>query len=268
MSMKNIVSKYMLYIFIFFLINSNTSASEIQPVMGAGPSTPVVNLFFKHFSELDINKNYSFSVEQRSIKHAGGIKASSKYLFGRTGRPLNEKEKQLNKQDLFIARIPLGFAVGHKVGVDKITLEQLQQIVTREISNWKEVGGVDHEIILIGRESTEAAFQVLKAEYPFFRHVKFDRLFKRDHQVVNYIQSDSGDYALAFGAKANFNPKHQLKVDDFYSGVQLGLVYDLKNAQHPVVKAAMRYAQSEQWFKILENTEFLPPLTQVSRPGD
>ena len=45
------------------------------------------------------SRNHKFEVEQRSIKHAGGIKASGKYLFGRTGRPLNTSEKQQGKHD-------------------------------------------------------------------------------------------------------------------------------------------------------------------------
>lgn len=256
------------YIFTFLILSTSLSATEIQPIMGAGPSTAVVNLFFKHFSELPVNEGYSFLVEQRSIKHAGGIRASEKYLFGRTGRPLNSKEKQQNKQDLFLARIPLGFVTGRKVSLDKISLIDLQKIFEGKITNWKEIGGPDNNIILIGREPTEAAYSVLKKDHPFFQEVKFDRIFKRDHQVVNYIQSPPGGYAIAFGAKSNFDTEYHLKVNGFHSGINLGLVYDLKNAHHPVIKAAIEYAKSDDWLKILDTTDYFLPESEVITVSD
>ena len=38
-------------------------------------------------------------------------------------------------------------------GVEDLTLEQIAAIYTGEITNWKDVGGADEEIVLIGREA-------------------------------------------------------------------------------------------------------------------
>ena len=245
--------------FIFAITLSSSLAAEKQPVMGAGPSTVVAKHFFKHLSSLPITQDYNFIVEPRSIKHAGGIRASGQYLFGRTGRPLNRKEKQNSKHDLFIARIPLSFVVGKKAGVKHIDMNQLEGIFTRKITNWKVLGGTDAGIILAGREPTEAAYSIIKRDHPFFRHVKFDKVLTRDHQLVNFIKSNQGDYAISFGAQSNFDDEYLLHVEGFKTGVSLGLVYDTKNAGHPVVKAAIEFAKTKTWHKIVIDSGFLPP---------
>lgn len=236
-----------------------SNAAEVQPIMGAGPSTAVATLFFQHFAKTPAADGYSFPVEQRSIKHRGGIKASDEHLFGRTGRPLSEIEKTDNKFDLFLAKNPLAIVVGRGTGVNSINEQQLADIFTRKITNWRAVGGVDKPIELVGREPSESLLNVLKKDYPFFSTVAFDRIFTRDHHVVNYLKSEVGRYAISFGAKANFDEKYILEVEGFSSTVNLGLVYDGKNNDHPVVKAAREYSKSEEWHNILKESGFLIP---------
>jgi len=227
--------------------------------MGAGPSTAVVALFFEHFSKIDAAKDYIFEVEQRSIKHAGGIKASGSYLFGRTGRPLSQKEKALNKREIFVARIPLTMVVGKQAGVKSITLEQLEKILTGEINNWKQLGGANHKIILVGRESTELAYGVLKEKYIFFAQANFEKILTRDHQIVNFLKSKKGGNALSFGARSNFDARYHLNVAGFEAGVNLGLVYDAANSAHPLVELARAFAKSKRWMDIVRQSDFLPP---------
>lgn len=252
--------RYCLFLLGFNLLVTQTAvAAEKVRVMGAGPSTQVVSLLFDQFSQQSAAQGYTFEVEQRSIKHAGGIKASDHQVFGRTGRPLNHKEKALNKQEIFVARIPLAMVTGKNTGVKSISLQQLEKIMTGKISNWKQLGGVDHDIILVGRESTEAAFSVLKKQYPFFNKAQFKKIFKRDHQVVNFLTTESGNYALSFGAQSNFEAGHVLNVTGFEAGVSVGLVYDRSNKNHPLVKAVAKYVRSEQWKKLVKQHDYLPP---------
>lgn len=234
-------------------------AAEKQPVMGAGPSTEVVKLFFQHFSKLPVARGYEFNIEERSIKHSGGIDASGKFLFGRTGRPLNSDEKGQNKKEILLARVPIGFVVGDKAGVRNISEKQLLDVLTRKITNWKELGGVDQKIVLAGREPTEAAFTVLKGEYPELAQLQFDQVLQRDHQVVNFIESPAGAYAVSFGFSANFEDKNLLGIKGFKTGSNCGLVYDAKNANLSVVKAAVDFARSDEWLKIANSGKYLSP---------
>jgi ABC-type phosphate transport system substrate-binding protein len=143
------------------LVLFSAVAAQKQLIAGAGPSTKVVQLFVEKFASNAIASQYKFSVPPISAKHAGGIKASSKFIFGRTGRPLNAKEINMNKSEIILARIPIAFATGKAAGTSAVNLKQLEQIFTSQTKNWSAVGGTAADIFLAGREKGEALFTVL-----------------------------------------------------------------------------------------------------------
>jgi hypothetical protein len=236
---------------------SPSAATDVQKVLGAGPSTKVVTLFFQAFEQTSGAQGLRFQVAQRSTKHAGGIRASGAFLFGRTGRPLNAGEKAKGKFEIFLAGTPVGFVVGKEVGINKLTLNQVRDIYQRKITNWKALGGPDGAISLLGREKGEAAMTVLRLDYPFLDNAKIDRVFKRDHAIVNFLTADIGRYAIGVGAFPNFGAKHIVQVTGHSPVVKLGLVVDNKNAGHPVVKAAQTFAASKTWSTMVRNSSTL-----------
>jgi len=226
---------------------SAAAHAEKQIIAGAGPSTKVVELFVDKFSSDPAATGIEFEVPPRSAKHAGGIRASSKYVFGRTGRPLNDKEKGMNKSEIPLARIPIAFASGTGANVSSLSLSQLEDLFTGKITDWSGVGGTDGKVVLVGREPSEALFTVLKKSYPFFKDARFEKIFKKDHQVVKFLQSPQGANAIAFGALPNFNEVNVVKVDGFSAGVAVGLVYDLKNSERDLVKSAQMFVATPEW---------------------
>ena len=242
-----------------FIFTTMAAASEMIVIAGAGPSTKVVEKFCQELSTQPVAAGYTFEVPPKSVKHAGGIRASDVNVFGRTGRPLNEKEKAMNKDEVILARVPIAFAVGSDVGVTKLTIGQLEDIYSKKTTNWKQLGGIDKKIVLVGREPTEALYSVLKVDYPFFADTEFDMIVTKDHVLVSILNTPAGESALGFGAKPNLEDLHIITVDDFASGVSLGLVYDLKNKDDKLVAAAKKYARSDAWAKSLGNDGLLAP---------
>ncbi len=153
--------------------------------------------------------------------------------------------------------------MGQGAGVKSLDLNQLEAIITGKTKNWKDVGGADANIFSLGREKTEAILTVLRSTYSFFDNAQFSKLVKKDHQVVSFLTKDpKGKAAIAFGAKPNFDGEsqiNQIEVKDFSVGVSVGLVYDLKNSENSLVKTAEKYAQSEDWAKIITTAGYLPP---------
>ena len=83
----------------------------------------------------------------------------------------------------------------------------------------------------------------------------------KDNAVINLLKQPLGQYGIGFGAKPNFdkNSVPTIAVNDFSAGVSLGLVYDKKNSDHPLVKAASEFAVSKEWSKAISSFGLLPP---------
>ncbi len=72
--------------------------------------------------------------------------------IGLSSRALKESEAQnLNGQVVALDGIVMVVNVDNKV--NDLTLEQIKAIYTGEVTNWSQVGGDDHPIVLIGREA-------------------------------------------------------------------------------------------------------------------
>ena len=62
------------------------------------------------------------------------------------------KQKGINPYEIKVALDGLAVVVNPKNPVSKLTLDQLSQIFTGKITNWKELGGSDEKIVILSRE--------------------------------------------------------------------------------------------------------------------
>ncbi len=73
--------------------------------------------------------------------------------IGLSSRALKDEEKKAGLKETVLAYDGIAMIVHPDNPVQDLTLEQIAQIYTGEITNWKDVGGSDAEIVLIGREA-------------------------------------------------------------------------------------------------------------------
>lgn len=73
--------------------------------------------------------------------------------IGLASRALKDAEIEKGLTGTKLALDGIAVIVNLENAVDDLTLEQIAQIYTGEITNWKDVGGGDAEIVLIGREA-------------------------------------------------------------------------------------------------------------------
>ena len=84
---------------------------------------------------------------------AGITGATDKTLdIGLSSRALKDDEKN-DVDGTIIALDGIAIIVNKDSKVEDLTVDQLKQMFTGEITNWSEVGGDDGEIVLIGREA-------------------------------------------------------------------------------------------------------------------
>ena len=73
--------------------------------------------------------------------------------IGLSSRDLKDEEKAKELEGTVIAYDGIAIIVNPENPVSDLTLEDIAKIYTGEITNWKDVGGSDAEIVLIGREA-------------------------------------------------------------------------------------------------------------------
>ena len=73
--------------------------------------------------------------------------------IGLASRALKDEEKAGGLVETVLALDGIAIIVNAECAVEDLTVEQIAQIFTGEITNWSEVGGADLEIACIGRES-------------------------------------------------------------------------------------------------------------------
>ena len=73
--------------------------------------------------------------------------------IGLSSRALKDSEKADGLTETVLAYDGIAIIVHPSSAVSDLTLEQISKIYTGEITNWKDVGGADGEIVLIGREA-------------------------------------------------------------------------------------------------------------------
>ena len=73
--------------------------------------------------------------------------------IGLSSRNLKDAEKEQGLVGTVLAYDGIAVIINPENTVEDLTVEQIAAIYTGEITNWNEVGGIDAEIVLVGREA-------------------------------------------------------------------------------------------------------------------
>ena len=73
--------------------------------------------------------------------------------IGLSSRALKDEEKAGGLKETVLAYDGIAIIVNPENHVNDLTLDQIAKLYTGEITNWKDVGGNDAEVVLIGREA-------------------------------------------------------------------------------------------------------------------
>ena len=73
--------------------------------------------------------------------------------IGLSSRALKDEEKAAGLKETVLAYDGIAIIVHPDNPVSDLTIEQIAQLYTGEITNWKDVGGNDAQVVLIGREA-------------------------------------------------------------------------------------------------------------------
>jgi len=116
----------------------------------------------KIFAESFMETNSGVTVDVQLGGSSVGVKNAQEGVtdIGNVSRDLKDSETGLKAYTVAIDGISV--IVNKENTVNDLTLEQIAQIYTGEITNWKDVGGEDMAIVVVGREAgsgTRGAFE-------------------------------------------------------------------------------------------------------------
>ncbi len=100
------------------------------------------------------NKGISFTYNPTGS--GSGIEAvtAGRCDIGLSSRALKDEEKSKGLKETTLALDGIAIIVNPQNSVSNLSLDDITKIYTGEVTNWKDVGGSDGEIVLIGREAS------------------------------------------------------------------------------------------------------------------
>lgn len=132
---------------------ASSAAAALSGNVATGGSTSMKNVIAaltEGFAEVEPGVTVSYDPTGSG---AGITGAADKTLdIGLSSRALKDDEKA-DVEGTTIALDGIAIIVNNASKVEDLTVDQLKQMFTGEITNWSEVGGDDGEIVLIGREA-------------------------------------------------------------------------------------------------------------------
>ena len=133
---------------------TEAAAEELSGAVATDGSTSmesVIGILGESFMQLHPDVTFTYN----PTGSGSGITAvqEGRCDIGLSSRALKDEEVESGLKGETVALDGIAIIVNNENPVTDLSLEQIAQIYTGEITNWSEVGGNDEEIVLIGREA-------------------------------------------------------------------------------------------------------------------
>ena len=133
---------------------SDTPAASVSGTVSTDGSTSMEKVIGA-LSESYMAANKDVTVNYNPTGSGAGITAVQEGTcdIGLSSRALKDEEKVAGLKETVLAYDGIAIIVHPDNPVSDLSIEQIAKLYTGEITNWKDVGGSDAEVVLIGREA-------------------------------------------------------------------------------------------------------------------
>jgi phosphate transport system substrate-binding protein len=191
--------------------SSNDDASKVT-VSGSTSVGPAMESIAEKFQE----KNKGIAVEIQQVGSSAGIKNAIEGTsqIGMTSRDLKDEEKSSGLKETQIALDGIAIITHKSNEVKDLTMDQIKDIYTGKITNWKQVGGKDAPIVVLSREDgsgTRDGFQ--------------DKLEFKSEELIKDAQISDGSGNIKSAVEGNENAIGYISfgyVDDSINKLKVG----------------------------------------------
>jgi len=241
--------KYLILLAIVMTIGY--SFTTLNKITIKGSDTMVI--LSQKWAEVYMKKNPGTTIQVTGGGSGVGLAAliNGSTDIANSSRPIKSSELEkikakYNKNGIEIACAKDGLSVFLNKGnsVSELTIQQIGDIFSGKITNWKQVGGADARIQLYGRESSSGTFEFFKEHV-----VKTD--FSRSCQtlpgtaaIVNAVKKDK--YSIGYGGAAYAEGVKDcaVKKDAKSKGI-MPTPATIKNKTYPISRYLYMYLKSK-----------------------
>ena len=133
---------------------SDTPAASVSGTVSTDGSTSMEKVIGA-LSESYMAANKDVTVNYNPTGSGAGITAVQEGTcdIGLSSRALKDEEKAAGLKETVLAYDGIAIIVHPDNPVSDLSIEQIAKLYTGEITNWKDVGGNDAQVVLIGREA-------------------------------------------------------------------------------------------------------------------
>ena len=180
--------------------------------------------------------------------------SSRKMKFGEKAK-LVAKKKQI--KEVVVAKDALAVVVNPSNKVSQLTRQQLEDIFTGKITNWKQVGGSDLKIIVYSRETSSGTYEFFKEVVLKNKNYKSSVLsMPATGAIIQSIKQTKG--AIGYVGLAYLNKEVKaLKVSFNGKNFVAPSVATAKNKTYPVVRPLFYYYEVKNAKKVKPYIDFV-----------
>lgn len=188
--------------------NENAANDGAQVGMVSTDGSTSMEKVIGYLSESYMEENEGIKVTYNPTGSGSGIKAvlEGRCDIGLSSRDLKDEEKT-DLEGTVVAIDGIAMIVNPENKIDDLTIEQIAGLYTGEITNWKEVGGDDAPVVLIGREAASGTRDGFESITKTEDSCKYSQELTSTGDVVQTVASNPNAIGYASLASVKDNVK-------------------------------------------------------------
>lgn len=224
-----------------------------------------------------IREDYpDLQLEPQFTGSGAGIKAvtSGTADIGNASRALTDEEKAQGIVENIVALDGIAMITDKSNSLENLTKQQLADIYTGKIKNWKEVGGQDQKIVVVGREAASGTRGAFEEILEIKDKCQYANELNETGAVVAKVQETKGaiGYVSLDIVQDSQDKVNTLKLDgvEASEATILDGTYKLQRPfvmatkgeikdQNPQVQAVFNFIQSEKGQAVLKKVKLIIP---------
>lgn len=176
------------------------AAQEKVVVGGSGAMGGAMEALAKAYKQK--HPSDALNVVPDSMSTTGGIEGAKagRLTVGIITRPLNDQEKKEGLVYRAVSRVPVVVGVHKSLSVSNLSEAQACDIFSGKIKSWKDVGGVDAKIVVLGRKKDDNSMEIFREKMACFKNLQLTSdavMLLRGTEVLDSLNNRPGTVGVS-----------------------------------------------------------------------